>query len=167
MECTCSEWPSWWATVPDGKYALGTRDRKDEKQRTRSSLRSFSAVKWRKFQCLSPAHISSGPFSPHLAPSALLCVHSYSSSFNLAFSCLRQIIWPKHLWSFNSLSNFPSPLSYSPMLLLGAHTYLRSHFHRKCNIKVWHKVLTKPDDPFVFSQQPSRYENEYKLLCLK
>lgn len=65
-----------------------------------------------------------------------LCVHSYSSSFSLAFTVLARF------YDFSicdPLVPDQTSLSLYPILwcfCLGAHSYLRSHFYVKCNIKV-------------------------------
>lgn len=118
------------------------RDQKGGKQRTRSSLRSLSAVKWKTFQGLFPARISSGLFSPHLdllvlsLESCCVCTAIPVGSV-LPLACFRQILWPISIC--DPLTPYQTSPSLYPILwcfCLGTHTYLRSHFHLKCNIEV-------------------------------
>lgn len=159
-----SEWPSWWDTATDERYTLGTQDQKGEKQETRSFLRSLSAVKWMKFQCLFPCIFPLGFFFPILLfqPWGLASLYVFTTIPVISIQPLAVLGSSYDLNICDRLSHRTSSSLY-PILscfCLEAHTYPRSHFYLKCNIKIQHKVLTNSDNPLEFSQQPSYYKNQ-------
>lgn len=135
-----SEGLSWWATITDGKYALGTRDQKGEKQNQIIPKTPFSYEVEEipvSFPCPYFLWIFFSPscsFSPESG--VQLYGHSYSSSFSLALTVLARFydfsICDPLVPDQTSLSLYPTLWCFC----LGAHSYLKSHFYIKCNIKV-------------------------------